>query len=170
MSDSIKETLSLENEGAKRVSDSYVEQFRMVTSPDLNGYGRLFGGRLMEWIDEVAGIVARRHSGTTVTTAMVDTLCFRGPAYPNDTLVLAGKITSVGTTSMEVCVRTMVESIDGMRRTINKAYLVLVALDENENPTRVPRLIIETDEEKTEYELSKKRNELRRQRREINAN
>ena len=59
----------------------------MITSPDLNGYGRLFGGRLMEWIDTVAGIVARRHSGCKVTTAMVDTLCFRAPAYPNDTVV-----------------------------------------------------------------------------------
>lgn len=157
-------------EKSKHVADSYTEQVRMVSSPDLNGYGRLFGGRLMEWIDEVAGIVARRHSGTTVTTAMVDTLCFRGPAYPNDTLVLAGKITSVGNSSMEVCVRTMVEDTDGMRRTINKAYLVLVALDKNEKPTRVPRLIIETDEEKTEFELSKRRNELRAQRRKINAN
>lgn len=155
---------------AKHVADSYTEQVRMVTSPDLNGYGRLFGGRLMEWIDEVAGIVARRHSGTTVTTAMVDTLCFRGPAYPNDTLVLAGKITSVGTTSMEVCVRTMVEDLNGFKRTINKAYLVLVALDENEKPTKVPRLIIETDEEKMELELSKRRNELRNERRKINAN
>ena len=47
-----------------------------------------------------------------VTTAMVDTLCFRAPAYPNDTLVLAGKVTHVGRTSMEVCVRTMVERFE----------------------------------------------------------
>ncbi len=155
---------------AKHVADSYTEQVRMVASSDLNGYGRLFGGRLMEWIDEVAGIVARRHSGKTVTTAMVDTLCFRGPAYPNDTLVLAGKVTSVGNSSMEVCVRTMLEDLNGVRRTINKAYLVLVALDKNEKPTRVPRLIIETEEEKMELELSKRRNELRNERRKINAN
>ena len=51
----------------RKVSYSYTEQVQMVTSPDLNGYGRLFGGRLMEWIDVVAGIVARRHSGCKVT-------------------------------------------------------------------------------------------------------
>lgn len=155
---------------SKRVADSYTEQVHMVSLGDLNGYGRLFGGRLMEWIDEVAGIVARRHCGQTVTTAMVDTLCFRGPAYPNDVLVLAGKVTSVGRTSMEVCVRTMVEEEDGMKRTINKAYLVLVALDENEKPAEVPRLIVETDEEKMELELAVRRNELRNERRRINAN
>lgn len=158
------------NINAKNVSDSYTEQVQMITSPDLNGYGRLFGGRLMEWIDVVAGIVARRHSGRNVTTAMVDTLCFRAPGYPNDTIVLAGKVTYVGKTSMEVCVRTMVEELDGMRRTINKAYLVLVALDENEKPARVPELILETEEEKMEWELALKRKEYREARRKINAN
>ena len=67
-------------EKSRPVSHSYTEQVQMITSQDLNGYGRLFGGRLMEWIDVVAGIVARRHSGHNVTTAMVDTLCFRAPA------------------------------------------------------------------------------------------
>ena len=154
----------------RKVSYSYTEQVQMVTSPDLNGYGRLFGGRLMEWIDVVAGIVARRHSGCKVTTAMVDTLCFRAPAYPNDTLVLAGKVTHVGRTSMEVCVRTMVEDLNGMKRTINKAYFVLVALDDDDRPTEVPGLILETDEDKMEWELAKKRGELRSERRRINAN
>ncbi|HIV85703.1 MAG TPA: acyl-CoA thioesterase [Candidatus Monoglobus merdigallinarum] len=151
------------------VSYSYTEQVQMVTSPDLNGYGRLFGGRLMEWIDVVAGIVARRHSGCKVTTAMVDTLCFRAPAYPNDTVVLAGKVTRVGTTSMEVCVRTMVEDLNGIKRTINKAYLVLVALDDDEKPTKVPGLILETDEDRMEWELGEKRGKLREERRKINA-
>lgn len=156
-------------EKARKVSDSYTEQVQMITSQDLNGYGRLFGGRLMEWIDVVAGIVARRHSGHNVTTAMVDTLCFRAPAYPNDTLVLAGQVTWVGNTSMEVCVRTMVEDYDGEKRTINKAYLVLVALDENERPARVPRLILENEEQRMEWELGERRQQLRNERRRLNA-
>ena len=41
---------------------------------------------------------------------------------------------------MEVCVRTMVEDLNGMKRTINKAYLVLVALDDDDRPTEVPGL------------------------------
>ncbi len=153
----------------RAASYSYTEQAHMVTSPDLNGYGRLFGGKLMEWIDVVAAIAARRHSGRNVTTAMVDTLCFRGPAYPNDTLVLAGRVTRVWNTSMEVCVRTMVEDMNGIKRTINKAYLVLVALDENEKPTKVPALILETDEERMEWELAERRQQLRTERRRINA-
>ena len=55
----------------KKVSDSYTEQVQMITQQDLNGYGRLFGGRLMEWIDEVAGIVARRHSNSIVSSGII---------------------------------------------------------------------------------------------------
>mgnify|MGYP000152262169 CR=1 FL=1 len=36
-----------------------------------------FGGILMQWIDEVAGIVAHRHAGSIVTTACVDNLNFK---------------------------------------------------------------------------------------------
>ena len=35
---------------------------------------------------------------------------------------------------------------------VNRAYLVFVALDENEHPVPVPRLILETEEERQEWE------------------
>ena len=38
---------------------------------------------------------------------------------------------------MEVCVRTYVEELNGHKRLINVAYLVMVALDENERPVAV---------------------------------
>ena len=46
----------------KKVSDSMVEQVFQVRPEHLNGAGRLFGGQLMAWIDEVAGLVGIRHS------------------------------------------------------------------------------------------------------------
>ena len=74
----------------KYVRDSYTEQVQILSQSSLNGYKRLFGGRLMEWIDVVAGVVARRHSNRNVTTAAVDNLRFEGPAYGNETIVLCG--------------------------------------------------------------------------------
>jgi acyl-CoA hydrolase len=41
----------------------------------------------------------------------------------------------------------------------------MVALDENDNPAPVPKLIPDTDEEKAEFEAGKKRSELRKARR-----
>ena len=152
-------------EVTRRVSDSRTEQVQILTQGVLNGYRRLFGGRLMEWIDVVAAVVARRHSRMNVTTAAVDSLEFTEAAYANDTVVLVGYMTYTGTTSMEICVKTYVESLDGSRRQINKAYVVMVALDEEEHPARVPRLVPETPEEQREWEAGKARHQLRRRRR-----
>lgn len=152
----------------KRVKDSYSEQVQVLTQANINGYNRLFGGQLMEWIDVVAAVVARRHSGRNVTTAVVDTLSFQAPAYPNDTIIICGHITYVRRTSMEVCTKTYVENLNGTRKLINTAYLVMVALDENEKPVEVPRLILETEEERMEWEAAEKRSALRKQRREEN--
>ena len=124
---------------------------------NLNGYGRLFGGRLMEWIDVVAGVVARRHSECDVTTASVDRLEFIAPAYIGDTVVLEGNLTYVGRTSMEVRVDTYVEKLSGKKERINRAYLVMVALDKDGKPTSVPALIPETIEEKAEFEAGRLR-------------
>ena len=149
----------------KSVKDSYAEQVQILTQKDMNGYNRLFGGRLMEWIDIVASVVARRHSGRNVTTAVVDTLTFRAPAHLNDTVILCGRITYVGRTSMEVCVETYVEHLDSSRTLINTAYVIIIAIDENEKPVEVPRLRLETEEEKAEWALAEKRAEIRKQRR-----
>lgn len=148
----------------KRVCESRTEQIQILMPAHINGYKRLFGGKLMEWIDVVAAVVARRHANREITTACVDSLEFQSAAHVNSTIVLVGCITHVGKTSMEVRVDTFVESLAGERRRINRAYLVMVALDDNEQPTPVPGLILETDEEKQEWEAAIKRRALRKQR------
>ncbi len=118
----------------------------------------------MEWIDEIAGLVAIRHSQSNVITASVDNLKFIRGAFQNDLIVLIGKLTYVGRTSMEIRVDTYVESLDGIRRPINRAYLILVAVDKNGTPQEVPRLQIETESERAEWEAGKRRKEMRAQR------
>ena len=149
----------------KRVADSITEQIQILMPQHINGAGRLFGGQLVEWIDIVAGVVARRHSERNVITAAIDNLQFKEGAYPNDTLVLIGRITHVGRTSMEVRVDTYVEALNGMRRVVNRAYLVLVALDESGKPAEVPGLTLENEVERAEWEAGQRRRDLRRQRR-----
>lgn len=148
----------------KQVSESVIEHVTQIRPEHLNGGGRLFGGRLMEWIDEIAGLVAIRHSQCNVITAAVDNLKFIRGAFQNDLIVLIGKLTYVGHTSMEVRVDTYVESLDGIRRPINRAYLILVAVDKNGTPQEVPGLQIETESERAEWEAAKRRKEMRSQR------
>lgn len=149
----------------KHVEDSRTENTYLIMPKHINGYGRLFGGILLQWIDEVAGIVAHRHAGSIVTTACVDNLNFKAGAYLGDTVVLIGRMTYVGKTSMEVRVDTYAEDADGTRRMINRAYEVLVAIDQNDKKLQVPGLLIETESEKAEWIGGEKRYALRKQRR-----
>jgi acyl-CoA hydrolase len=149
----------------KHVADSLTEQVQIIMPSHINGADRLFGGQLVQWIDVVAGVVARRHSGCNVTTAAIDNLQFKAGAFMNNTLVLIGRITYVGHTSMEIRVDTYVEDLSGVRKVVNRAYLVMVALDDNGQPTEVPQLIQETESEKAEWEAGKKRHTLRHKRR-----
>ncbi len=148
----------------KRISESKTEQVQIIMPEHINGQERLFGGKLVEWIDVVAAVVARRHSNRNITTVCIDNLHFKAGAYVGNTIVLIGRITHVGNTSMEVRVDTFVEDLSGGQKLVNRAYLVMVALDENEQPTQVPRLLLETDEERAEWEAGEKRTRLRKQR------
>lgn len=153
---------------AKHVYESKTTQIQILMPRHINGYNRLFGGKLVEWIDVVAAVTARRHSGCNVTTASIDNLQFQSGAYANSTIVIEGQLTWVGRTSMEVRVDTFVEELDGKKTHINRAYLIMVALDENENPTQVPGLLCDTEEEKEEFEAGKRRASLRKERRRKN--
>ena len=149
----------------KRVEDSMTEQTYLVMHKHINGYGRLFGGQLLSWIDELAGIVAKRHAESEITTACIDQLHFKHPVKLNDMLVMIGKVTYVGRTSMEVRIDSYVEDLDGVRRLINRAYMVMVAVDiETGKAKEVPGLILETEVQKAEWEGGKRRTELRKQR------
>ena len=151
---------------AKTVDDSRTETVYLVRPTHLNGANRLFGGILMQWIDEVAGIVAKRHSMCNVTTASVDNLTFLKGAYNGDMIVIKGKMTWVGSSSMEVCVDTYVESRNGDRERINNAHFMMVALDENDRPVTVPRLILQTEDEELAWDHAVKRQTIRRRRKE----
>lgn len=149
----------------KRVQDSLTEQVQIVQQTHMNGYHRLFGGQLIAWMDVVAGVVGRRHTGMTVTTAAIDNLQFLAPAYVDDMIVITGRVTYVGRTSMEVRLDAEIEERDGARTPLNRAYFVMVALDELERPTEAPGLILETEEERREWDAAVARRQNRKGRR-----
>ena len=151
----------METTVSKRVSDSFTTQVQILTQGNMNGYQRLFGGQLMSWMDIVAGVAARRHSGRNVTTVRVESLDFHAPAHANDTLLITANVCYVGKTSMDICVLVYVEALNGDRQLINEAHFIMVALDDNERPTAVPGLILETEEEKRAWDDAVKRRALR---------
>ena len=151
---------------SKRVDESLTEETHILFPRALNNAGRLYGGQLLEWIDELAGIVARRHSGHEVVTASIDNMDFKAGAYLGDTVYIRGYLTYVGRTSMEVRIDSYVEDLkDGKRRMINSAFFVMVAVGEDGSPVEVPQLLIGSVSEQAEWESAKRRMELRKHRR-----
>ena len=53
----------------------------------------------------------------------------------------------------------------GIRKVINRAYVVMVAVDEHHHPIPVPGLIVESENDRAEWEGGEKRYRLRKQRR-----
>ena len=136
---------------------------QIVLPQHCNGYSRprLFGGQIMAWIDIVGAVAARRYTQSAVTTVCVDNLNFLNPAYLNDTVVQEARVTWTGRTSLEVRVDSSVEKLDGSRERVNRAYLVFVALDENDRPKSVEPFTPQTDAEKREYEAALQRRRIR---------
>jgi len=147
------------------VSYSRAEQVHIIMPADCNQSFRLFGGKLMEWVDIVAAVVARRHSASEVITAAIDRLDFLAPAKLNDIVVLTGRLVYVGRTSMLICVDTFVEDSDCetvTRTQVNRAYVTMVALGKDKQPAAVPQLLLETDEERADYVTGKARRDASR--------
>lgn len=149
----------------KYVSESEVEQSYLLMPRHINAGGRLFGGQLVAWIDEVAGIVGKRHAESDIVTACFDNLIFKAGAYLDDTVVIRGHLTHVGKSSMEVRVDSYRETLDGTRTVINRAYVVMVAVDQDGKARPVPGMIVEGEAAKAEWEAAEKRDVLRRERR-----
>jgi uncharacterized protein (TIGR00369 family) len=127
-----------------------------------NPNGNVHGGWIMKLVDEAGALACMRHAQKRVVTVVVDSLVFREPIKIGDLVTLTAEVTYTGRTSMEAEVQVTAENpITGERTHTNTAYLVYVALDEKGQPTTIPQLTVETEEEKQRQEQAKKRQQWR---------
>ena len=146
----------------KRVKDSSITMSHVMLPLDINSAGNVHGGSVMKYIDNAAGVVAIRHTRSNAVTASIDRLDFHNPVFLGNLLTLKASLNMVGKTSMELGVRAEAEDLyTGEVKHTASAYLTLVALDENGNPQEVPRLILETEDEKRRNRAAISRNAMR---------
>lgn len=139
----------MSNEAGKPVSESSIEVTHLVLPPDTNALGTIFGGRIMEWADLAASIVAMRHTRQACVTASMDALHFIAPIHLGDIVVLKAAINYTHTTSLEIGVRVESENPKtGIRSHAASAYLTFVAIDAQGKPIPVPAIIAESETEK----------------------
>lgn len=147
---------------SKKVSESKVVIAQVMNPENANPAGNVHGGDIMKLIDTAGGVAATRHARAHTVTASIDRLDFHHPVYIGDVLTLKASVNYVGNTSMEVGVRVEAENpISGETRHTGSAYLTFVALDADKRPIVLPRLIVETQEEKHRYQEAEERRQMR---------
>ena len=151
----------------RRVAESRVVLSQQMNPEDANPSGDVHGGTIMKLVDTAAGICAMRHCRTRVVTATVDSMSFLHPVYVGNVVTLSASVNDVGNTSLEVGVRVEAENIrTGEVVHTSSAYLVFVALDDAGKPTRVPPVVVESDDERRRQAHAKIRRESRKARQE----
>ena len=149
----------------KSVAQSAIHDQTTVVFPnDLNAYGTLFGGRVLDLCDRLAGVVAKRHSGKACVTLGIDSVRFLAPAKHGDILVFKASMNRVWKTSMEIGLKVFKEDFRTQERVhILSAYFTFVALDDHLKPVEVPPVLPHSADEKRRYEQAEKRRLLRLQ-------
>jgi acyl-CoA hydrolase len=134
---------------ARPVSESQTQLIHWMGINDANSAGFIHGGVVMKLCDEAAGAAAVKHSRCRVVTAGVDRMAFITPVHVGELVTFSASVNAAWRTSMEVGVRVDAENPrTGERRHTNSAYLTMVAVDEEGHPVEVPKLIVETDEQR----------------------
>jgi acyl-CoA hydrolase len=117
-----------------------------------NVRGDLFGGELMALVDQAAAVAALRHAGGPAVTASIERVDFRERIPVGALVTCAATVDFVGNSSMDITVEVYAELVSsGEKRHTHTAHVVFVALDPSGRPTRVPRLVPETPEERARY-------------------
>ena len=146
----------------KKIGESSAVMAQQMNPQDANPAGNVHGGVIMKLIDTAAGAVAVRHARSNAVTASIDRLDFHNPVFVGDFVTIRASLNLVGSTSMEVGVRVESENlITGERRHTASAYLTFVALDKKGQPTPLPSLTLESDDEKRRNREAKSRRETR---------
>ena len=146
----------------KFARESLVSMTELVLPNDTNTLNNLMGGRLMHWMDIVSAIAAQRHSNRIVVTASVDNISFKHAIQLGHVVTLKAKVTRSFNSSMEVRIDVEAEDVPKAKKIeSNSAFFTFVAMDEHGQPTEVPEVVPETEEEQALYDSALRRRQLR---------
>ena len=124
--------------------------------------GKIHGGIILSLMDKVAYACATKHAGAYCVTVTVDGVNFRQPVDVGDLVSLMASVNYIGRTSLVVGIKVIAENVrSGMVKHTNTSYFTMVAKGDDDMPTEVPPLLLESDEDARRFLEAIKRRELR---------
>jgi acyl-CoA hydrolase len=146
----------------KPMRASRIQLAQIMMPEHANTQGNVHGGWIMKLVDEAGALASTRHAAHRTVTVAIDRMVFRYPIHIGDLVLLNAEVTYAGHTSMEVEVDVIAENpISGKQIHTNAAYLVYVAIDDKDKPTRIPPLVAETLEEQARMDAAVVRQQRR---------
>jgi uncharacterized protein (TIGR00369 family) len=124
--------------------------------------GKIHGGLLLSLMDKVAYVCASKHSSTYCVTVTVDQVEFLQPVEVGELVSFHASVNYVGRSSMVVGIR--VEALNVKTHAVkhtNSSFFTMVAKDDNDKPTPVPKLILENKEEVKRFIESMRMKEIK---------
>ena len=121
-----------------KIKDSETHVFKVVFPNITNHHNTMFGGTVMEMMDEVAFMTATRFARKSFVTVSCDRIDFKKPIPAGTFAEFIGKVIHIGNTSLKVHVDIYVEKMYSLER--EKAIsgvFTFVALNENKEPVSV---------------------------------
>ncbi len=112
---------------------------RVVFPEDTLYLKRVYGGKVLMIMDELAAILARKYAKGICVTASLDEMDFFAPAYIGEILHIQATISAVFRTSMEIFIKVFAENPEKEEiRNVVTSFMVFVHLDENGEPKSLP--------------------------------
>jgi acyl-CoA hydrolase len=106
---------------------------KLIKPEDLNANNTLFGGKLLQWIDEEAGIYAMTKLGSEkVVTKYMSEIDFVSSAKQADVIEIGLKFLSVGNSSITFACE--VRNLFTQKTIVTIDKIVFVHVNENEQP------------------------------------
>ncbi len=107
---------------------------KLIKPPDLNANNTLFGGALLKWIDEAAGIYAMTKLGTKkVVTKYISEINFINSSKQGDVIEIGLEFRAIGRTSITFSCK--VRNMFSKKDIIAIDEIVFVKIDDNEKPS-----------------------------------
>ena len=121
-----------------KIKDSQTHVFKVVFPNITNHHNTMFGGTVIEMMDEVAFMTATRFARKAFVTVSCDRIDFKNPIPAHTLVELIGKVKYVGKSSLKVNVEVFVEEMyEEKRERAVSGDFTLVALDENKKPVKI---------------------------------
>jgi acyl-CoA hydrolase len=142
----------------RTVADSQASITRLMLPTDANFMGNVFGGVILSEIDRAAYIAATRHAGLNCVTASFDRVDFEKPVHVGQVVEFRSRLSYVGHSSMEVTIEANAEALlGGPKYRVVRAWVTMVAVDQDGRPTPVRPLALTTEAEREEFAAGEQR-------------